>query len=71
MLLLIWQIIKKFSKFHLQETLSVYLSLLGNLSLWSVISNESSLFLGMAKSDAMNQEGILRIMPQYKLIKFI
>ncbi len=34
----------------------MYLSLLGNLSLWSVTSNESSLFFGTTKSDAMNQE---------------
>ncbi len=34
----------------------MYLSLLGNLSLWSVISNESSLLLATTKSDAMNQE---------------
>ena len=40
----------------MQETLSMYLSLLGNLSLWSVASNESSPSFGATKSDAMKQE---------------
>jgi len=30
--------------------------LVGNLSLWSVTSNVSSLFFGTAKADAMNEE---------------
>ncbi len=34
----------------------MYLSLLGNLSLQSIISNESSLQYVVAKSDAMKQE---------------
>jgi len=38
------------------------------LSLWSVISNESSLFFGTAKSDAMNQEGVLRRASQRKYV---
>ena len=31
-------------------------SLVGNLSLWSVISNVSSLFFGTAKADVVNEE---------------
>ena len=36
-------------------------SLVGNLSLWSVISNVSSLFFGTAKADAVNEEWNIKV----------
>ena len=34
---------------------------MGNLSLWSIITNKSSLLLAEAKLDAMNQEGNVKV----------
>ena len=36
-------------------------SLVGNLSLWSVISNVSSLFFVTAKADAVNEEWNIKV----------
>ena len=48
----------------------MYLSLLGNLSLQSVIPNESSLSFGTVKLDAMKQEDVLRGTSQCKYVQF-
>ena len=41
---------------HLNDTTNMYHALYGNLSPWSVISNESSISEKIAKSDTLNRE---------------
>lgn len=41
----------------MKDRLNMYLSILGNLRLWTVISNESSIH---TKSDRMNEQGTKR-----------
>ena len=46
-------------------------SLVGNLSLWSVISNVSSLFFGTAKADAVNEEWNIKVNFLWKVYGFL
>lgn len=36
-------------------------TLVGNLSLWSIAPNVSSIFLGITKADAMNEEWNVKV----------
>ena len=63
---LIWQIIKS-EELHQKETSDMYLSLLGNLSLWSVTKTR----VAKAKTDALKQEDVLRRTSLYKYVSFL
>lgn len=52
----IWHTIFHRKQLTVKSSFDMYLSLLGNLSLRSIISNESSLQRIVAKSNAMKQE---------------